>query len=560
MKMKKPDSAQSQPASSPVKTPANAGAGKHAHGLVSPSLPEKNIQSSDADKDINETKLADRDVANTDDMARSMDSEATLNSEWSSLQKVQSPALHQTRQFLEIFYQEMLSGEGTEEHLHSSEEKLNKLDAYFKDSRQEDEFINLKCEVFLRHLSDAKKNMTKADFANRLMKLPASQKIFVRDILDNIIANALTHRSIDGYLPDLVSREQIALLQLIEENGDTRKEFLESELRPDSNQTISDQIKAQAKTDIVSAARSSFIVHENYLSLDVSEIKTLLSKKPLNAEEEKKLKTGLKYVAAAREMLFDFRLTAGRRWDDSVLLSPNNWPRSKQDYELFQKLLQIDELRGPEIDLAQLDHICERHEKEDYFEDADDEAKKRPSVAIGGAGPAGLLTAITQFHQGARVHLFEERDTGYDRAQVVRLDPLWGHTLKFYLGEKYFSLFGEKEGSGRIAKDGFGEIVIADLEDALHTRFSELNSLVNNDDKLSRLALYRLDSLEPPMKKGGKYTSKAVFDTGKNKHLPDKSTAGNKKTVEKEIDMLICAGGKNSKLAEKYFNRENGNQ
>ena len=282
----------------------------------------------------------------------------------------------------------------------------------------------------------------------------------------------------------------------------------------------------------------------------MSEIKTLLSKKPLNEEEEKKLNRILPLISIARQNLFNIRLsTAGRRWHNSVLQSPNKWPSGTSDYKYFQKRLEIDELRGPEIDLAQLNFIYEEHN--DHIGDED-----RLSIAVEGAGPSGLLTAITQFHQGNRVHVFEARDTGNDQAQAVRLDPLWMHTLKFYLGEKYFSLFGEQEGRGRIAEDGFGEIVTTDLEAAMYARFSELNSLVNSNDKLSCLALHKIKSLEAPGEKDKKYMVKAVFNAEKNKHSDSKAVGKDVETVEKEINMLICTDGKNSAMTKKYFKRQ----
>ena len=488
-----------------------------------------------------------------------IDDKNTLNREWNYLQEVQSPALYQARQFLELFYKNMLKDGSRKEHLRTSAKKLEKLDTYFKDSRQLDGFTDLKNEIFLRHLLHAQKNTSKENFIDRLMALPASQKLFLRDILNNIITNALVNHSIHGHPRDLVSREHIELLKLIESNDATCKEFIRSGMHPITkswasvqNQgfaTISACMTARAREDIAGIAEPLRSLLNNRVSLlDIAEIETLLFKKTLSKEEEKKLNKALPLISYARQNLLDIRLSpVGRRWHNDMLQSPDNWPDGLA-YRLFQQFLQIDKLRSPKIDQAQLNFICTEHDKN---------GGEHPlSVAVEGAGPSGLLTAITQFHKGAHVHVFEERDTGYDRAQIVRLDPLWMHTLKFYLGEKYFSLFGVKAGRGGAAEDGFGEIVTANLEDALHARFSELNSMVNNDNKLSRLALHRLDSLEPPREEGGKYTVKAVFNTRKDKHLGYKAVDEDRKTVEKEIDMLICAGGKNSTLTKKYFNQQ----
>ena len=689
MKTEQPGSIQPQPASSRAETPVTADPVSRyrvwlarivlfifkSPQLANLFLPQQNTPPSEAGNGANMKRISDRSVANVmDDQAALVDgqaepvdaraapaapmdgraasvnartvpvdgqtasknAQATLSSEWHSLQRIQSPALYQTEPFLEIFYQEMLKGGSTEERSRTSSEKLkklkklekqetektlrrarelgkeqeklreledlkdreslqddmeqkravkpgeweekklgrqlaklekleqqekqkklDKLDTSFQDSRQEDGFADLKGKVLLRHLLHEQKNMDKESFAGRLMALPVSQKLIIRSILNNITTNALVHRSIHGHPRDLVSREQIELLELIESNEATCKEFIYSGVHPITESwasvqnkqfaTISGCIKFRVREDIEKELLDIKWKHDLF-SVNVAEIESLLSKKTLNAEEKEKLNKALPLLGYARQTLLDIRLSAvGRRWHDSMLQDPSSWPAEIPGYKLYSKLLEIDRLRSPEIDQAQLDYICAEHDKNG--------GKHRLSVAVEGAGPSGLLTAITQFHQGARVHVFEVRDTGYDRVQVVRLDPLWMHTLKFYLGEKYFSLFGDKEGKGRIYEDGFGEIVTSDLEEALHIRFSELNSLVSDDDKLSRLALYRLDDLEPPQRKGGKYTAKAIFDAQKNKHLPDKSIADNKETVEKEIDMLICAGGKNSTLTKKHFKR-----
>ena len=280
MKTERQSSGPSSSTPSYVRTSINASPGKYrlwlarvvffifkSRRFASLFLPRQYIQTSGAGTGVNEKRLADRNAANMDD-------QATLNSEWNSLQRIQSPALYQTRQFLEIFYQNMLGSGSWEDCLRTPEEKskrLEQLDAYFKKSGQEHGFTDLKSEVFLRHLLHAKKHMDKAVFFARLMALPASQKIFVQDILNKIITNALVHHSIHGHPRDLVSREQIELLEFIESNDMVRKEFIQSGPHPVTEswalvqnrgfKTIASCINAQAEEDIAEVTRLYVILN-----------------------------------------------------------------------------------------------------------------------------------------------------------------------------------------------------------------------------------------------------------------------------------------------------------
>src|SRR5262249_22288884 len=112
-----------------------------------------------------------------------------------------------------------------------------------------------------------------------------------------------------------------------------------------------------------------------------------------------------------------------------------------------------------------------------------------PRVGIEGAGPTGLLLAITQFEAGSNVSLFEKRSGLYDRSQIVRLDTKWMAMLKFYLGEQYYKLFLDENHKGVVREDGFGEITTMDLEAVLNIRLNELISMLEPKDQ-SQLEIF----------------------------------------------------------------------
>lgn len=214
----------------------------------------------------------------------------------------------------------------------------------------------------------------------------------------------------------------------------------------------------------------------------------------------------------------------------------------------FAYLHQISQLRGDNIDQAKLQWLIATHH----------EAHRHPRVAIEGGGPVGLLLGITQFEAGADVSLFEKRSTQYERTQIVKLDPKWMNTLQFYLGEEYYRLFTDPNHRGVIRPDGFGEIATLFLEEAIHTRLSQLISMLpeqeGNDLPLERLAAYELADVQKPEERDAKFRIVANY-------LPDYDPAG--KTpgiaeetpakVHREIDLLLCAGGKRSPMKERYL-------
>ncbi|MGI9277996.1 MAG: FAD-dependent oxidoreductase, partial [Endozoicomonas sp.] len=314
-------------------------------------------------------------------------------------------------------------------------------------------------------------------------------------------------------------------------------------------------------------------------TLDMDALSGRLSRgEPLRKEEGE-------LIARARKALLDIQLSTGRRWHESVLADRLNWPGG-EEYRCYIKLLEIDRLRSPQIDTAQRQWLIKQHKS----------ASRHPHVAIEGAGPSGLTLALTQYQAGARVTVLEKRSTEYDRVQVVRLDPKWMNMLKFYLGDKYHELFSSEQGDfgrqgwGIIREDGFGEITTRYLEDALHMTLSELIS--TGEPGIERLAEHELTDVVEP-EDGGKYrlktkvpirehhTEGAVteafkatvkaslektelqsFTGDKEKVLKglsetsfkgftaSKNTGENVEEEVRDVDLLICAGGKNSSTVE----------
>lgn len=218
----------------------------------------------------------------------------------------------------------------------------------------------------------------------------------------------------------------------------------------------------------------------------------------------------------------------------------------------LENLFKSIDIQGPALDFAMLNRLKAEH----------DQAPFHPRVAIEGGGPTGLLLAMTQFQVGGDVSLFEKRSTFYDRTQVVRLDPKWMTMLKFYLGSDYNKLFVDNECRGAIREDGFGEIATLFLEEALHHRLTALISVLPHEKgtppAIERLAAHEMQQVIPPEKQGGKFRIQASYnpqyDPGKMV-AGDKAVAGEEQSSQtiREIDTIICAGGKGSPIKEKFL-------
>ena len=115
------------------------------------------------------------------------------------------------------------------------------------------------------------------------------------------------------------------------------------------------------------------------------------------------------------------------------------------------------------------------------------------NIIIIGGGPTGLETALhcteNVLATGGLVKLYEARDAfhsggaTFERAQIVRLDARWIATLRYHLGTRFEDIFipafGETEAytGNTLPSQGFVEVTIKDLEDALHLEVSKMRSM-----------------------------------------------------------------------------------
>ncbi|WP_281648317.1 hypothetical protein [Parendozoicomonas sp. Alg238-R29] len=188
-----------------------------------------------------------------------------------------------------------------------------------------------------------------------------------------------------------------------------------------------------------------------------------------------------------------------------------------------------------------------------FMHDSHNRKPKHPKVVIEGGGPVGLISAMRQYQKGAEVVILEQRNTLYNRPQIVRLDNQWDKDLRHYLGDQFDELLAPGSGKTKLQPDGSIHVVTKALEDALHKRLSELvSSDPNNPPRIQRLAAHELTMVEPPDHAGGRYKVRAQY---KKKY--DLGSEKNPKQPEQEVfeaDLLICAGGKESPTRNKFLN------
>ncbi len=251
-----------------------------------------------------------------------------------------------------------------------------------------------------------------------------------------------------------------------------------------------------------------------------------------------KIQPELVIAAAAREQLHHINSTLGRKWGADLLRDPEV-VQDDNFSETYLALEQIEDLAGPVMYDAQLQHMCNTHDAKPHH----------PKVVIEGGGPVGLMTAIRQYEKGADIVVLEKRDTRYNRPQVVRLDRQWLKDLRYYLGEEFDELLSE-DGRSRVQPDGSAYLVTKALENALHQRLTKLISFdSHNPPHIQRLAAHELTSVEPPEQPGGKYRVRAQYQK--------RYDSGETKQEQQEVfetDLLICAGGKESPTRNKFLN------
>lgn len=384
--------------------------------------------------------------------------------------------------------------------------------------------------------------MENVDVASLTDPLTSTQSKAIRNlampIINNIEEKKDHHPSITGDKRDIYTVEDLQILNFIKNLQLARSSPWKQHLHPELK---IEQISLIPKANELIKAIENRIEMANRFSDDYIENDELLSKtslddlldilaKPVSELNPKEARL----VVNTQHVWLEIQKNQGAYLDLALL------PQ-------LDTMRRVNELRSEQIDLAKMQLIIREHDK----------AQKHFRVGLEGGGPVGLLMAITQFEAGAKVSLFEKRSTQYDRTQIVKLDPMWMSALQYYLGEEYYKIFSDPEHRGIIRSDGFGEIATLFLEEAIHTRLTQLMSLLpgeGNDLPLERLASYEVVGVHKPKKHGGKYSITATYQP---QYDPVGKTPGiaeaTEKTVKRKIDMLICAGGKSSPMKQRLL-------
>jgi hypothetical protein len=214
---------------------------------------------------------------------------------------------------------------------------------------------------------------------------------------------------------------------------------------------------------------------------------------------------------------------------------------SAENIKKLESITALSQIHGEDIDIAFLDDCIQQYEK----------ANHHPHVVIEGGGPTGLLCAITQFISGADVTVFEKRSMQYNRSQITKLDRKWVALLRLYLGEKFIDLFESPNKKGVLRANGTVDLALKDLEDALHLLLTKLISRLEQKKGLSppieRFAAHECSNV---FFEDGQFLIEASYKPDQDPSI-EKLITPNKKI--KNVDMLICAGGKNSSLKEDFL-------
>ncbi len=361
------------------------------------------------------------------------------------------------------------------------------LKEYYKTTHLTDEFEDLELEM-----------MRDVIFALDDSEL-AKSDAFCTQILEKISHKLSSPPSVHGHPRQLINPEDIRFLNRCKKLG-YKLELVAPALH-EVEKLVGNLQKACQDLDLKTSRKLDAVIQnkKSLLTLELSDIGRKLNLKSL--------------------------LGAPELFDSSVIST-------------LKVLFTCKDIRGPEVDLALLHALKKEH----------DSAPQHPSVAIEGGGPTGLLLAMTQYQVGADVTVFEKRSTEFDRTQVVRLDPKWVDMLQFYLGEKFYKLFVDKDHRGVFRSDGFVEIMTKNLEDVLNQRLAELTSIAA-PSTLTEYAAHEAKSLQPPERRGEKFTITASYVPSQDRGTSEKAV----KTEVKEVDFVFCAGGKSSPLLQTYL-------
>ncbi|WP_068468053.1 FAD-dependent oxidoreductase [Candidatus Protochlamydia phocaeensis] len=225
--------------------------------------------------------------------------------------------------------------------------------------------------------------------------------------------------------------------------------------------------------------------------------------------------------------------------EEGTALSLRNFMRYNQPYgKHLETIRTLSLIQNRQLDDQTL-ALFKAHRAEvlDSASQTAGQPVKSPEVIIEGGGPTGLFTALKQYISGANVKVFEKRTENYSREQIVRLDPKWVMQLQYYLGTKFDELFISENKKGILRPDGFVEITINNLENALKQRLDEL---IAQDPGAVELH----------------FQSELVgIDTPSDEDKPFQAVIKKQYGEEQKVaaDMVICCGGKHSPIRTAYM-------
>ncbi|MRI33202.1 hypothetical protein EOPP23_09420 [Endozoicomonas sp. OPT23] len=414
----------------------------------------------------------------------------------------------------------------------------SEIQKQFRDTRQQglyDRTINFASVRAVQDLTDTfPRGRAKNIISEAMSNSPSPEFRVASAALETIKGNLSREYSVTGDRPDQVKDNEIELLP-----------FFGSK---EANTLLKSQLYELKSATKLFEQRTDIKALEPYLKkLDLpvlqNQLKALEKPDALPPEARIQAQDAAKKVIQAKKLWLDLNAGVGRKWGQDVLQNP--LCTSSEFSTKIRKLEQLAALTSPALDLEQLS----------WMQQQNLQAKAHPRAVVEGAGPNGLMAALKLYMEGADVTVFEKRGTDYNRSQILRLDSQWMNDLRFVLGSKFDDLFDPKTGMGTKSTDGSGSIVTHELEKVLHRRFSELVSKEEksraDSPRLKRLAAHSIDDVLPPVKDGGPYRIKAVYE---NRYDSQKSGPGSAKGTEiVEADLLVCAGGKNSPTRDMFF-------
>ena len=492
-----------------------------------------------------------------------------LRKEFSELlDRLPNVSVEDTRKVLKAYYQiTMALAEGLPDN-DQAHTAINDLAYHFYKTGQKYEFRDLRSAIGRSVAHELREKLGKDHYKRLVCRasmshpnshcLDAWHRTFY-PILNRGVSYA---RSIHGHRGELISAKDVALImdsgELFTSNNEdfdlTHQLFnLRRQLEADALRIKSrtDKLPDELKTLDLDRVEQDFKQFE--LLQDTSTVEQQ-KQNPEFIELATRCEAHRALIAQGRAVLLDIQLNEGRRWDLKSFTKLEGYASdTNHNQQMLKKLLELDRLRGPQVDLAQLDWLIAQNLN----------AQKHLNVAVEGAGPTGLTLAFTQFQEGANVSVFEKRSTECNQQQVVRLDPKWVDMLKFYLGEHFYDMFGQdgQPSKGVIRPDGFGEIASDQLEKALNQRLAELmarkyeqtpQSSDQREVGVERLAAYEMTAVEES-EEG--FTVQAQYNP---EHAPSSLANGQKNSpadsqkpetmLSRPVDLVICAGGQNSHI------------